>query len=110
MQDITIQYHIAMYLNLAIAWLLLGLTNSPQPDNKYARLFSAIMLFFFTVIEVMLISKLGLLTMTFLYLGFLIKYVVSKKKYLSGLLALMSLVVVAYGALKVFPKLLETVP
>ncbi len=101
--------YLALYLNFAIAWLLVGLSNNRFLARKNEVNYAILVLFFFSVIEVMLISKLGLISMTLLYLGFLILYVVSRKKYLFGITGLIAMALLAFGAFKLFPKVSERI-
>jgi O-antigen ligase len=93
-----------MYFNVVIAWLLLHLLTNSKTENRLSKLLSVIIVLFFSFIIVLLSSKLGLLTMIFLYTGFLIYFIVSRRKFIIGFVGLAFIIGSVYSLVRFVPE------
>lgn len=99
--------YLAMYLNVAMCWLLLRLQKNEPVFGKFSRALSVSIILYFSFILVLLSSKLGLLTLTLIYLCSLIYY--SRRKYITGLIALFICAVSGFAIIKFVPAVHERV-
>jgi O-antigen ligase len=97
--------YISMYLNVANAWILIGLMTGKFTGKKFSNLVASVVLLFFSFIIVLLSSKMGLLTMVILYAGFLVYFVISRKKYLFGLAGMAAIIIGFLAMLHFAPDL-----
>ena len=97
--------YISMYMNVAIAWLLLNLKVSQFSTTKKINFISFLIILFFSVLIVLLSSKIGLLAMILMYIDFLIYVVISKKKYLIGVIGLFTIAVSVFVVMNFIPSL-----
>jgi O-antigen ligase len=96
--------YLSMYFNVVIAWLLLHLLTNSKTENRLSKLLSVIIVLFFSIIIVLLSSKLGLLTMIFLYTGFLIYFIVSRRKFIIGFVGLAFIIGSVYSLVRFVPE------
>jgi O-antigen ligase len=99
--------YLAMYLNVGITWLLIQLYKNAAVFGKYSKLITIILILFFSVILVLLSSKLGLITLTLIYLVALIYY--SFKNYIVGVIGLTLAIVIGIGIIKFVPAITDRV-
>lgn len=95
----------AMYINVVLAWLLLNLLNDQFKEGVFSKKIVLLIILFFTCMIVLLSSKMGLITMLLLYTGFLIYYVLSRKKYLVGTVGVVLIGVSVFVVLRFVPEL-----
>ena len=96
--------YLSMYLNVAIAWLLISFFK--QKLTRTSNTFALIIITFFSFINILLSSKMGLLTMVLIYFGFLIYYVLTKKKYLFGVCGVLIIVISFFAVKKFMPEVI----
>ncbi len=97
--------YLSMYFNFAIAWLLLNVVKKTFPTPVFSLTLMIIIVAFLSFINVLLSSKLGMVTMLLMYVGFLIYFVVSRKKYLVGLVGIVLLGLSIFVIIKLFPEI-----
>jgi O-antigen ligase len=97
--------YISMYINVCIAWLLLNIYNGKYKENRFSKTIVLVLITFLSFINILMSSKMGLLTMVIIFVSFLIYYVVKKRKYLSGLFGITTIVILSFSALKFFPEM-----
>jgi O-antigen ligase len=76
--------YLSMYFCLCIAWLLYNMLRRDS-SNGIPMAASVATIIFFSFIIVLLSSKMGLLAMFFIYFGFMAWYIITRKKYITGL-------------------------
>ncbi len=97
--------YIAMYFNLAVAWLLLNLFKKQEEYNRSTVLLSIVAILFFTFMIVLLSSKMGLLVLFLLFIGFAIYFIVSKKKYVMGFVGLLVIISSVFSLIRFVPEI-----
>ena len=78
--------YFSMYLNVAIVWLLLNVQRYKFSEKPYLLIAGLFLILFFSIIILMLSSKLGIITMLLIYVGSLLFYLITRRKYLLGFL------------------------
>lgn len=97
--------YLSMYFNLSIAWLLYSIFNPPSNWNRTSNILSFLIILFFSFIIVLLSSKMGLITMVVLYLGFMIYFIVRSKKYGLGIVGLLIIVASVFAVIRFVPAI-----
>ena len=97
--------YLSMYFNLCIAWLLVNIFNKNFIQYRYSALFSFLIIGFFSFIIVLLSAKIGLITMVLQYIGFLIYYIISQRKYLIGISGILLIVISMYSVIRLVPEI-----
>lgn len=97
--------YLSMYLNLAIAWLLLGVLKNKFPEHAFSNLVAILIIVFFSFINFLLSSKMGMFTTVLIFVGFLIYYIYSRKKYISGIAGLLLMFVTVYSVIRFVPAI-----
>ncbi|OFY92053.1 MAG: hypothetical protein A3K10_02625 [Bacteroidetes bacterium RIFCSPLOWO2_12_FULL_31_6] len=97
--------YISMYINMCLAWLLLKIINKEFKEAGYSNSIAVIIITFLSFINVLLSSKIGLLTMIFVFIGFLIYYIIKKRKYLFGMIGMLTIAAVIFSALRLLPEM-----
>ncbi|MFL5763698.1 MAG: O-antigen ligase family protein [Bacteroidia bacterium] len=95
--------YLSMYFCLCIAWLLYNLLKR-DPSNGIPTGVSIAAILFFSFINVLLSSKMGLLGMFLVYFSFLVGYIVSRKKYIAGGAGVIAFVLVVFCLVKYVPE------
>lgn len=96
--------YLSMYLNLCVAWLLVKIFTNPFLKYKHSTFFSYLIIAFFSFIIILLSGKIGLITMFLQYIGFLIYFIISRKKYLSGISGILIIATSIYLVLSFVPE------
>lgn len=99
--------YLAMYLNVIICWILIQLQKGTQIFGKASLTFSLLLVLFFSVVMVLLSSKLGLLTLAFIYFSTFIYY--SRKKYALGILGIVASLLVGWGVIRFVPAVTDRI-
>ncbi|HEX8516807.1 MAG TPA: O-antigen ligase family protein [Bacteroidia bacterium] len=76
--------YVSMYFNLLMAWIILGLLKRGTIRASYTLSVSWLLLFFFTVVNVLLFSKMGMISMMLMFFCFGAYYVVLSRRYVAG--------------------------
>jgi O-antigen ligase len=97
--------YLAMYLNVGITWLLIQLYKNSPVFGRSSKLITVVLILFFSFILVLLSSKLGLITLTLIYLVALIRY--SFKNYTIGIIGLALATVSGIGIIKFVPAIAD---
>jgi O-antigen ligase len=97
--------YLSMFMNVAIAWLVLGMLEKNRPFKAMPRFWAALIVAFLSVIIVLLSSKLGILTLFLIFLGAAIYYILDRKKYLIGFSAILALVLSVSALLYFVPEI-----
>jgi O-antigen ligase len=100
--------YLSMYFNLCIAWVLLSLLKRDQ-SHSFPLWLSVLVVVFFTFIIILLSSKMGLLTMILIYFGIIVGFIISRKKYLSGLVALTVMCALVFSLVRFVPEVRDRV-
>lgn len=93
--------YLAMYLNVAVCWLLIQLKKNSQELGRFTIILSLLIIFYFTFILVLLSSKLGLLTLVLICFSALIYY--SCKNYKAGIAGIILTIVAGLAIIKFVP-------
>ncbi|OFY83768.1 MAG: hypothetical protein A3F72_07255 [Bacteroidetes bacterium RIFCSPLOWO2_12_FULL_35_15] len=80
--------YLSMYINFLLVWILLGLFGKGGVRANLKPLYSWILIVFFFIINVLLSSKMGMISMLILFFSFGIYYITLSKKYLLGAFAI----------------------
>jgi O-antigen ligase len=97
--------YLAMYLNVGITWILLHLYKNTLLFGKFSKIISLILILFFSLVLVLLSSKLGLITLTLIYLCALICY--SFKNYKVGIIGLIIAIIAGLGIIRFVPAIAD---
>lgn len=97
--------YLSMYLNVSIAWLLLSLFKKTEFPSRFSSLFSVMIVLFFTFIIILLSSKMGLISLILLFVGFTIYLIISQKRYLVGGVALVVILVSVFSLVQFVPEI-----
>src|SRR4051812_10251738 len=96
--------YLSMYFCLCIAWLCYNMLKR-DPSNGIPVAASVAAIVFFSFIIVLLSSKMGLLAMFLLYFGFLIWFIVSRKKYVVGIAGLGVAAGIVFSLVRYVPEI-----
>ncbi len=96
--------YISMYLNVAIAWLIINIQRVKFSEKPYSFLLGLVLILFFSVAILLLSSKLGIVTLVLLFIGFLLFYLFSRKKYLIGLIGFTIIGVSIFAVMRFVPE------
>ncbi|MBA3971274.1 MAG: O-antigen ligase family protein [Bacteroidetes bacterium] len=96
--------YLSMYFNLSISWILLNLFTR-KSNHTFSKTISVLVILFFTFIIVLLSSKMGLLTLILIYFGFIIAFIVNRKKYLLGITSLVVMSVLVFSLIRFVPEI-----
>lgn len=97
--------YLAMYFNFAIAWLMFSVFNKQQILNRFYTILSLCAIFFFSGMILLLSSKMGLIILLGLYIGFMIYFIISRKKYVLGFAGLIIIISSAYFLIRFVPEI-----
>lgn len=97
--------YIAMYFNLVIAWLMLVLFKKEDHLKRTHVVLSVCCILFFSFMIVLLSSKMGLIVLLMLYLGFMIYFIISRKRYLLGVVGLLIIISSVFMLLRFVPEI-----
>ncbi|HEY0030062.1 MAG TPA: O-antigen ligase family protein [Bacteroidia bacterium] len=100
--------YLSMYYNLCIAWILVNLLKR---ENRFeiSTFFSIAIIVFFSVINVLLSSKMGLLSMLLIYFGAIIWFIVSRKRYVIGISGLLLMLLISFVTIRYVPAIRDRV-
>lgn len=101
--------YLSMYLNTGIAWLLLGILKGKFSEQAFSNIFALIIIVFFSFINILLSSKMGLFTTVLIFLAFLIYYIFSRKKYTFGIAGILLMTVIVYSVVRFIPAINDRV-
>jgi O-antigen ligase len=96
--------YLSMYFCVAISWLLLNLLNNSKTDHRLSNVLKVIVVLFFSFIIVLLSSKMGLLTMILIYTCFMIYFIISRRKFLIGIVGLTLIIASVYSLIHFVPS------
>ncbi|MGQ0829486.1 MAG: O-antigen ligase family protein [Bacteroidota bacterium] len=97
----------SMYINVAIAWLLLNVLNGQLYKGWFSNKVTVAVILFFSFIVVLLSSKMGFIILILMYVGFLIYYILNKKKYLFGSIGIILIAISIFALFRFVPELSE---
>lgn len=97
--------YLAMYFNFAIAWLLFSVFNKQQILSRFYTILSLCAIFFFSGMILLLSSKMGMIILLGLYIGFMIYFIISRKKYVLGFAGLIIIISSAYFLIRFVPEI-----
>lgn len=97
--------YFSMYLNVAIGWLLINILQNGFKGKSFTAFYALITIVFFSVIIVMLSSKMGIITMVLMYITFLLIYIITKRKYVLGIIGLLSIGLLIAGVITYVPEI-----
>jgi O-antigen ligase len=100
--------YLSMYFNLAIAWLLIQVLNKSFIQT-YSTAYSCLIILFFSFVIVLLSSKLGLIVLILQFIGFLVFFIISRKKYILGGAGLLLILISAYSVITFVPAIRDRV-
>ena len=107
-QEFSILIHpsyLSMYINLCIAWLLLKLLNIDTKSFSIKNKISLVIIAFLSFTNILLSSKMGLVSMLLIYIFYLWYYIILKRKYFLSFLAFLILLGIIFSAIKLFPEM-----
>jgi O-antigen ligase len=99
--------YLAMYMNVAICWILIQIHKNETVIGRFSRLIFLCILLYFSFLLVLLSSKMGLLTLGLICLTTLIYY--SRKKYLIGIAGLALCGIIGLAIIKFVPALADRI-
>lgn len=94
--------YLSMYLNVASAWLIIQLLNGSF-QKRYQVILAAVIVFFFAGINVLLSSKMGMLSMMLMFIIFLVYYVINRRKFLLGIAGILLIIAGIVAVAKYLP-------
>lgn len=99
--------YLAMYLNVAICWILIEFQKKEFVFGRYSNFISVLIILYFSFILVLLSSKLGLLTLVIIYIAALVHF--CRKNIIAGGIAIATMAVVGLGIIKFVPQVHDRV-
>lgn len=93
--------YLSMYLNIAMVWIALNFFKAKTERTRKEKNTATLLFIFFSAINLLLASKLGLITLGFIYLFLLYYLVFMQKKYWLGIVSI-AIVFSSYYALRKF--------
>ena len=99
--------YLAMYINVIICWLLIQLQKNVAVFKRFSTAISLTLVLYFSFVLVLLSSKLGLLTLTFIYFSAFIYY--SRKKYMIGIAGIVISCLIGWGIIRFVPAITDRV-
>jgi len=99
--------YLAMYLNLGISWMLIQLKLRNHVFGRFSLVVSSLLILFFSLMIILLSSKLGMITLALIYLISFVYY--CRKKYLLGLAGILLTALIGFGIIKFVPAVAERV-
>lgn len=100
--------YLSMYLNVVMLWIMIDLSHEKE-RTSLPIVFSVFLLLFFSVIIFLLSSKMGLFNLLLIYIGFFLYFIISRKKYLLGVLGIIAVVFSIYLAIRYVPDVTNRV-
>ena len=97
--------YLSMYFNFIIAWLLINILNGSFYRSKFSNRIAILIIIFFSIIIVLLSSKLGLITLFLQCIGFLVYFIISRKKYSIGIIGIVLIVIASYSVIHFVPAI-----
>lgn len=97
--------YLSMYFNLAITWLLYNTIQKNQSANRLTFVVSILLVLFFSFIIVLLSSKMGLLTLLLLFIGFAMYFTISRKKYVLGFVVILLIFATTFSLFRYVPEI-----
>jgi O-antigen ligase len=76
--------YVSMYFNFLMAWIIMGLLKRGSIRAPYSVSMSWLLLFFFTIVNVFLFSKMGMISMVLMFFCFGTYYVRLSRRYITG--------------------------
>lgn len=101
--------YLSMYLNTAIAWLLLGILKDTFSKVRSSTILAVLIILFFSFINILLSSKMGMFTTVLIFIGFLIYYIFSRKKYTLGIAGILLMSMMVYSVIRFIPAINDRV-
>lgn len=101
--------YLSMYLNTAIAWLLLGILKDTFSKQSIPNTFAILTVLLFSFINFLLSSKMGMFTTVLIFVGFLIYYIYSRKKYTLGIAGIVFISTITYSVISFVPAIRDRV-
>ncbi len=96
--------YLSMYLDLSIAWLLLGILRS-EKGRRITSVISGLIILYFTFIIILLSSKMGLLTLILIFVGFTVYFIISRRKLLVGAIVLALISTSVFSLVRFVPEI-----
>lgn len=96
--------YISMYLNLCLAWIFYHYVKGNLRQTGMKPILAITIVLFFIFMMILLSSKMGFLTLLFLVAGFLIYFIVARKKYLFGIVGVVLIVSSILGMWNFVPE------
>ncbi len=98
--------YLSMYLNTAIAFLLLNSVLNNIYFTKISTLTTILVITFFSFIIILLSSKSGIILLALIFITFLFYLIIFKKKYFIGIIVIMGLTISVLLVYKFAPKVI----
>lgn len=98
--------YLAMYLNFGIVWIMFDILKNDGNPKFIPKIWSFLIVLFFSFIIVLLSSKMGLITMMLIHFCFLVYYIFSGKKYIFGLACIMLIFLSYWGIKRFIPEVI----
>jgi O-antigen ligase len=98
--------YFSMYLNVCIVWLFLVLLKNVRVDSFFQG-WTIPVIIYFSFIIVLLSSKLGIITLLLIYISILLFFILSRRKYLVGVVGFLTLILGAFLIMKYVPAVAD---
>lgn len=99
--------YLAMYLNFGICWMLIQLKDKNTVLGRNSVALYTLLILFFSLMVVLLSSKLGMITLALIYLSTFIYY--SRRKYVIGLIGILFTALTGIAIFKFVPAVSERI-
>lgn len=99
--------YLAMYINVIICWLLIQIKKNTAVFKRFSTPVSLGLILYFSFVLVLLSSKLGLLTLAFIYFATFIYY--ARKKYIIGIAGIVLSLIAAWGIIRFVPAITDRI-
>ena len=95
--------YLSMYLCTAITWMLVEISQNNFANKWFSNGIAIALILFFTFINILLSSKMGLISTIFILVGFLIYYIIRHKKYTLGFSGIFLIAILIYSIFNYVP-------
>ncbi len=96
--------YLSLYVNFALAWMIYMVLKKQVLQKLFYKLLFIVLVGFLILINVLLSSKMGLVTMGLLFISLSIYYSVATRKYYLGVLAIASVFILFYLIVQLAPE------
>jgi O-antigen ligase len=101
--------YLSLYLCVALAWMLFEISKNSFTNKWFSNGIAIVLILFFSFINVLLSSKMGLINTILILIGFLIFYIFRHKKYTLGFSGIALIAILMYSVFNYVPAVRDRI-